>query len=760
MKKCVLFLVFVLLCAAAGGEVRFSGLDLAPDNHLLFRARADLPDFGQYDTLFLSSIPDGGLTQLTFFPERISFLRDSGQLQIQNRFGVFRSDAQLKNITAIDIFPSFVEGSQIGTGKISPILSSPNGKFLLYTRARTDAFGELILYDHARSTETVVSRNFELTLRDPIAKWSPDSKSFVYSTAGAIYYFSINQYNEDRVVAEDFRKVHEGSISAAQWNSRSSLYYITGTLVYRIGSQEFFARSLYSGLLPVGEISGKIPFRFDPNFDSFWISPDGNKILLNKGGRNVFLYYLNTEDFLSTGSPTSLPYLYLPRNTFVKRVVWSSGDMVTLLAQSIERGESKTGLFRLEITEASPPSAFRRLDEEGVTEMRISPDERSIALLKDDRILIYDYARWESVDGIPYVQPLSVLWRSDRELLIAGAYSIKLYNLNINTSKLIALSQPGEYGYTEDSRYITTKIDEGVFRRAPADRGWESVRRLSTRDRRVASSAYRVYLEESTRGSYQNHIMVRNIQGYGTVPLLAPEVVEYEPFPEVEQTVRFDNFTHGSRIRRREVALTFDMVRSIEGLTTILNVLKEYDLECTFFINGEVIRRYPDAVREIAESGHEVGSLFYSHFNMTDSQFPIDKDFIKQGLARTEDDYFAVTGKEVSLMWHAPYYLVSTAIVEASREMNYTYVGRDIDSMDWVTKDTESLTPEIYLPASSLVERILQKKKPGSIIPIRVGVPEGRRRDYLFQKLDLLINGLTRRGYSVVPVSALMEHAK
>ena len=123
MKKCVLFLVFVLLCAAAGGEVRFSGLDLAPDNHLLFRARADLPDFGQYDTLFLSSIPDGRLTQLTFFPERISFLRDSGQLQIQNRFGVFRSDAQLKNITAIDIFPSFVEGSQIGTGKIYPLVA-------------------------------------------------------------------------------------------------------------------------------------------------------------------------------------------------------------------------------------------------------------------------------------------------------------------------------------------------------------------------------------------------------------------------------------------------------------------------------------------------------------------------------------------------------------------------------------------------------------------------------------------------------------
>ena len=236
-------------------------------------------------------------------------------------------------------------------------------------------------------------------------------------------------------------------------------------------------------------------------------------------------------------------------------------------------------------------------------------------------------------------------------------------------------------------------------------------------------------------------------------------ITQYESFPTEQQAVDYENFSHGSRIRRREVALVFNAIDTVEGLTEILNTLNEYGLRCTFFINGEFIRRHPGAVAEIAESGHEVGSLFYAYFNMTDSSFKIDKDFIKQGLARNEDDYFSSTGNELSLLWHAPYYFANTDIVNASREMNYTYVGRDIDPLDWVSAEDPTLA-SFYLDSSSLVERILKLKKPGSIIPLRIGAVEPGRDDYLFHRLDALINGLISLGYSIVPVSTLIQHAK
>jgi peptidoglycan/xylan/chitin deacetylase (PgdA/CDA1 family) len=255
-------------------------------------------------------------------------------------------------------------------------------------------------------------------------------------------------------------------------------------------------------------------------------------------------------------------------------------------------------------------------------------------------------------------------------------------------------------------------------------------------------------------------LMVRDARGFGTTPLFPAETAVYEPFPAADQPVDFTNFTHGSRIRRREVSLVFNAVDSAEGLTSILNALSAYRLRATFFVNGEFIRRYPDTVREIAESGHEVGSLFYAYFNMTDSRFTVDSDFVKAGLARNEDDYFGASGRELSLLWHAPYYIVNSEIIAAGASMNYAYVGRDLDSYDWVADSESNRARGISLPAADLVERIIAQKQPGSIIPLQVGVGEGSREDYLFQKLDLLVNELAKRGYAIVPVSTLMEHAR
>ncbi|MFP4552016.1 MAG: hypothetical protein ACLFNT_14515, partial [Spirochaetales bacterium] len=62
-----------------------------------------------------------------------------------------------------------------------------------------------------------------------------------------------------------------------------------------------------------------------------------------------------------------------------------------------------------------------------------------------------------------------------------------------------------------------------------------------------------------------------------------------------------------------------------------------------------------------------------------------------------------------------------------------------------------------------LVERILDVKRPGSIVSMEIGVApsaSGGREDYLFQRLDVLINGLLAQGYEVVPVSTLLENAR
>jgi len=269
-----------------------------------------------------------------------------------------------------------------------------------------------------------------------------------------------------------------------------------------------------------------------------------------------------------------------------------------------------------------------------------------------------------------------------------------------------------------------------------------------------------VYLDVLDSGAYRNIVMVRSIKGLGTKSLFIPPDISYEAFPAKEEALTGEVFSHGSRLRRREVALTFDAVDEVDGLTDILKVLDDYGIRATFFVGGEFLRRNPGAAKEIADSGHEVGSLFFADFDMTDQRFVIDEEFVKRGLARNEDDYYAATGKELSLLWHSPYYVVSSPILQAGKAMNYIYVGRDVDPLDWVSERDSYRSPGTYFSAHEIIERVLKQKKPGSIIPIRIGIGNRGRGDYLFHYLDILINNLILEGYSIVPVSTLIGRTK
>ncbi|MBN1837169.1 MAG: polysaccharide deacetylase family protein [Spirochaetales bacterium] len=760
MRRLTVFLIAGILCAGSlAGEVGFAGLDLSSADGLLFRAGTDSPRYGAYDTLFLAGLEEGTLTQLTVFPEEVVVLPGEAGVQVQNRFGVFRSDPQTGTLEPVEMLSSFVRDGRVGHGAPAPLQVSPDGRYVLRFELRTPAFGDLLLMDLAQKGETVVASGVEIDLGEPPCAWSPLSDYFVYSRAGTLYYFSIRQLADGRVLAEEYRRVGEGRIRNVRWSDGGVLYYLSGSLVYRMVSRELFTRALYAGYLPIGELVGKIPFSFDPNFDSFWVAPNEERILLDKGGRNLFLYPLRAQDFSATGTGYALPYLYLPRSRTVKRVVWPRSGALAVLTEGIQNGRPRRAVYRLQGWDQEGPTAFVEMPEQP-RDLVLSPDGSTIAAVLEDRVTLIDPLSWRPGNSRLHEDPLHVRWCEDGRLVVAGSRLIERWDPESGRAVLIGLSQAGAYSFSEDESAVLMKLGEGSYRRGLAEPGWEAVAELRLRDKRTASPTRRVYLEEALSDPYRNLIMIRDARGFGTRPLLPAGAPEFEPFPERDEPLDSEVFSHGARIRRREVALAFNAIDSIEGLAEILSVLGEYNIRATFFVNGEVIRRHPDAVREIAEAGHEVGSLFYVYFNMTDSRFRLDREFIKRGLARNEDDYYAATGRELSLLWHAPYYFVNSDIVAASAEMNYAYVGRDVDPLDWVTRRTSLTAQDIYLSAGQIVERVMEQKKPGSIVPIRIGIPEGGREDYLFQKVDLLIDALLKRGYRVVPVTTLIEHAR
>ncbi|MQY76144.1 MAG: polysaccharide deacetylase family protein, partial [Spirochaeta sp.] len=312
-------------------------------------------------------------------------------------------------------------------------------------KQKSPGFGDLILFDLKGSKETIISDGIEISLKSPPGIWSPDSRFVIYSKKAQLYYLSISQIEEKRLIAETYRQIGEGHTGNVRWGKGGHLYYVSGSLVYRLDSRELFTRAIYSGYLQIGKICGKIPFEFDPNFDSFWISPAGREILLNKGGRNIFLYILSNEDFLSTGNTQSLPYLYLPRNTWIKNVLWAKSCTITIISEGIEKGKIRTAVFRLPSLEGTTIPAFQQIEVEGsqVQDLVLSPDEETIVVIQEDRVLLKNYERWEDELEHPHLKPLHVLWASEEELIIAGTYFTELWNISTDETSVITISQPG-----------------------------------------------------------------------------------------------------------------------------------------------------------------------------------------------------------------------------------------------------------------------------------------------------------------------------
>lgn len=763
------------------GQVEFGSLSINDENRVVFTARAEAPTYSSYSTGFVSEPKNGSLTQLSFFPEQILLLPNSQSLQLQNRFGLFRTGENFSGMNPVEGSSSFAHGGEIQMGKIDPMVASPDGLWLAYVKATSPAFGDLILMNLASGEEVTVSNRVERDLNVPELLWSPKSDFFVYQKSNNLYYFSIEQFQAKRMLSEAYRKIGAGQMDNVRWGKENELYYITGSLVYQILGVEFFTRSLYQEFLKIGRIVGKIPFTFDPSFDRFWISPGGNQILLDKGGRNIYLYFLQNNDYTSTGATIELPYLYLPRNSHVDQVIWSSGGVITLLTKGIAQGSFATNLYQLDVSETKTSYSFEPLMDDGVRGIQLSPGQKHAAVVYADRVELKTYPAWEQSQVIEHPSPLKTMFISNDQLIIAGSRYTELVSLPSQTNRLLFLSQAERIGFSPTGAQIRVIGPDGRAWEQGSDEGWIGLNLEEFAESppespvkaaeeflvapQVASDSYRVYLEQQASGRYRNMIMLRNVASVGTLPLFDPPRTRYEAFPDREEPGNVDIFQHGSRIRRRELSLVFNAVDSVEGLSVILNTLAEYEIQSTFFLNGEFIQRHPGAVREIAESGHEIGSLFSIFFDMSDSRYQITEQFVKQGLARNEDEYFEATGRELSLLWHAPYYFTSPTILTAGQAMNYRYIGRDVDSLDWVPKRDETGISRLYYPSAELVESVLSRKKPGSIITLRVGRPgddrpDGGRDDYLFNKLDILLNNILEAGYEVVPVSTLIDNAK
>jgi peptidoglycan/xylan/chitin deacetylase (PgdA/CDA1 family) len=559
-------------------------------------------------------------------------------------------------------------------------------------------------------------------------------------------------------VEERYRLIGPGKISSVCWGKRGDFFYIQGKTLYQVRGSELFTRAVYADFLEIGQALEDLPMEFAPDFDSFWMAPDSGSILLSKGGKNIFFYPLATQAPGDASGELFLPFLKLPAGVFDLKALWPLSGPLTVTA-SLQKKDGLSFLAWRLVADGPRSMAFVSLESPIGPQSALSPDGMKVLAWGDKGMAVLDYVDWKPLGPYLTGPVYSCVWINNSEYVYADNWWIE--SVSPARRRLICLAGVAEYGFEEGDRGMPSRViakSGGSWFVTDSLNPWVQIAEPRVRKPSQVSGRYRVYLENQAGFPYENIPMIRNTALIGTAALLPrPFFVEDRPARVVADKGAAGVFAHGLKAGPREVALCFDLYNDDTGLSPALEALNRFGLKATFFLNGDFIRRHPDAAVSIAESGHEAASMFYAAIDFSDTRYQINADYVARGLARNEDEYYRVTGSELALLWHPPFYRASAEIADAALRAGYLTIGRSVDPMDWISQDDALRLGIMRQPSPDLIERIMEEKGPGSIIPIRLGLQAGSGNDYLFLYIDLLLDALVRSGYSVVPVSTLVQ---
>ena len=728
----------------AAAEITFTEPAVAEDDTVLFGITSEFSGEPSYTALCAVNLSDEERTAqvLTWYPESMELLSEGSILQIRNRYGSARYNIIDDTCKTERLYPFGSERTpslSAKTGCAAPYAVSPDGRWYCYIRRTGAVYGELLLVSADTGSSVVLADGAAYCLDTVPVRWSPDSSVLIYEHDGALFFSSPETAFSAVQPEEQFRRIGRGSISAVQWASASDLIYIDRELIYHISAHELYTRALYFPFAEAGTIIGRLSQAFSCKQDMFSISADMSALVIVSEKRHMAYYRLSAGEPMQ--SKLQAHTFSLDADMFVTAVsvFWTGPARALVWFEIQDTGQSRSVVY--EASSATPVTAasFHQVPiPQPARRPAASPDGSLIAFQCGGHLAVYDTELYR-VSAEFAEEAVSYIWKDNSSLYVGGSTVIGVWYPAAAAEpsfqpKLLAGAE--SYGFSQDGNTILAKSNSILYA-YDADCGvWRQASEQVIQPRSNYNNSYRVYLGESSDPAFANAIYVRSLRGTPHTALLYAQ-------PGLEGA------------DRRQVALVFDAYDNADGLKYVLCALSHFNLRATFFINGEFIRRFPDSVQAIADQGHECASMFFSAADLTAPGFVVDSGFILRGLARTEDEYYACTGRELALLWHAPLYRTTAAIRAAGEAAGYGYVERSVIPGDTVTFETAVSEPGSYLPALHIIERIIDNLSDGAVIPLSVGIGGGVRGDYVYEYLPLLIAAVIAAGYDIVPVSAL-----
>lgn len=158
-----------------------------------------------------------------------------------------------------------------------------------------------------------------------------------------------------------------------------------------------------------------------------------------------------------------------------------------------------------------------------------------------------------------------------------------------------------------------------------------------------------------------------------------------------------------SRVRTQQpyVSLTFDDGPHPRHTPVLLDILAHYRVKATFYVIGQMVRRYPEIARRIVAEGHEIANHTWTHPTLS----RLGTRSVLREIDRTQQIVWDTVGA-VPVTLRPPYGAITR------RQSRMLQAERNLPTVVW------SVDPEDWRrPGSSVVAaRMVRGARPGAII--------------------------------------------
>ena len=183
-----------------------------------------------------------------------------------------------------------------------------------------------------------------------------------------------------------------------------------------------------------------------------------------------------------------------------------------------------------------------------------------------------------------------------------------------------------------------------------------------------------------------------------------------------------------------KIAFTMNCAWNADDIDSILETLKNNEVKITFFMVGNWVDKYPEAVKKIYEAGHEIGTHSNTHPHVNELSSEKNLEEIKLSIKKIEK----ITGSKVDL-YRTPYGEYNDTVIKVAQENGYFTIQWNLDTLDY-----KGLTGE------EMWNRMKNKLENGSIILSHNGT------EHTADSLDMLIKNIKSNGYQITTVSELI----